>query len=243
MPKEITLTETDLAAKIKAAVDKEVGSLKTKNEEILGKLTKAKTALTDAETAKAAEIEAAVQDKLVTEGKLEALIERLRDTHAKEKEDLTKQLSDSKEATLVVEGDLQELVINKGLSDAFLEAGVINPDLLEAAISLNSGKAEIGRDDNDKAVVLINGKAVDEFMTDWAAGKGKAFITDGSTGGGAGGDGTGDTDDFEQFFKPETVNLSKQLELKNTDAKRYETLSKRYADTKTLPLTAQPTFV
>jgi len=233
------ISEAELQAKIDAAVTSAVDGLKTKRDELLGKIDKYKADIEVAEKAKADELEAERQAKLSAEGKHEEVLNSVKANLQKTIDTLTDRLTAAETEAKKATGDLRTLLVDKGLSAAFLEAGVTNKDLLEAAVTLNSSKAEIVDDEEGNPVVKIDGLDMDTFTKDWTVGKGKAFISDGRSGGGAGGSGGGGgTDDYEQFFKPETKNMTKQQELKKVDPDRYTALDKKYNAQGKLPLSA-----
>lgn len=234
------LTELQLQEKIEAAVAAAVGGLQSKNTELLGKLAASKASLETIEKDKTDELERVEQEKLASEGKLEELIERLRTTHTDEVTSLKDKLTEagSKEDKAVK--DLRKLLVDQGLAGQFLKIGVTNPDLLEAAVSLNAHHAEIIDDADGNPVVKMNDQSMEEFMTEWSAGKGKAFITQQSSGGGAGDHSSGGgSDDAEAFFQPGTINLTEQLKLQKADPDRYAALHTKYSPKPgTLPLNA-----
>lgn len=236
---ELTQEELDkkIADGVEAAVTKATAKLVEKNTEVIGKLNKAKQDAKDIEAAKAKEIEDAIQEGLKKDGKHDELINRLTEQHSTSLIALETKLAESNAKELKATGDLRELMIDKGLADQFLAAGVTDPTLLEAAVALSSRNAEIVDDDDGKPQVMISGANVADFMKEWTEGKGKAFISAGDFGGNAGGTGENKAGDWEVHFKPETENATKQLELKNSNASLFDTLSKKYAP-KDLPLTA-----
>lgn len=225
------ITEEELAAKIKAAVEAETEGLKRKRDELLAAERKNKEALARTEQEKADAIEAQRQEQLAKDGKTEELIAAIQ-KQAKERVDKLQQDLDASTAAAQKSSEsLRVLLVDKGLSSSFLDAGVTDKNLLEAAVALHAGKAEIVYGEDGTPSVNVAGKPMKDYIEGWAEGPGKAFITAGNSGGGAGGNAGGaGVDDYEVYFKQGTINLTKQMELKRTDPVRYENLAKQYAN-------------
>ena len=129
-------------------------------------------------------------------------------------------LSDSNNS---LNGNLQSLLIDGGLSDNLSNVGVL-PQYMDATKSLLRSQVSII---DNKAVV--GEKPLNDFMTEWAGDGGKAFIKapDSSGGGGQGGQGSGNTDVKKYFDKTGSdFNLTKQAEVFKTDPALYAQLSK-----------------
>lgn len=233
------ISEAELQVKIDAAIKTATDGLILKRDELLGKIDKHKQDLLDVEKIKTDALETERQEKLTAEGKHEEVLSSVRSQMQATIDDLQTRLETSITDGTKATKDLRVLMVDRGLSAAFLGAGVTNEDYLEAVVTLNAPNAEIVDDEDGKPVVKIAGLPMDEFITSWATGKGKAFISDGRTGTGAGSDTGGGTDDAEVYFRPGTVNQSKQLALKSSDPVRYEALDKQYNQNKPLPLSAQ----
>lgn len=230
------LTEQELKDKIAAAVTEATNGLKENRDKALGKLDALKTQLAAIE----AEKEQAVQDALLKDGKHTELIDRMNAGHKTAIDDLKTQLTTAESGLKAATENLRKVLVDKELTGLFAAAGVTDENLLKAAVMLNAPLAVVtDGEDGAEPVVSINGEPLDAFMKTWTEGAGKSFITNGNTGGGAGNNSGGDTDEFEQFFKPGTVNLTKQNELKRANPERYEALNKQYAPQSTsLPLVA-----
>lgn len=129
-------------------------------------------------------------------------------------------LSDSNNS---LNGNLQSLLIDGGLSDNLSKVGVL-PQYMDATKALLRSQVSII---DNKAVV--GEKPLNDFMTEWAGDGGKAFIKapDSSGGGGQGGQGSGNTDVKKYFDKTGSdFNLTKQAEVFKTDPALYAQLSK-----------------
>jgi len=175
----------------------EVKGLKDKNEELLGKLKDSKST-TDDLSKRLDTIEEeknqALKDKATKSGDWETLKKQLEEGHAKqlESKDLEiKALTGDKEK---LNGQLESHVIGEGLTQALVKAKVAAP-LMDAAKALikSSFKGEIG-DNDGSPFAKFDGKAVDQFVTDWSqTEQGKHFVSaDSNSGGGSNGaNGTG----------------------------------------------------
>lgn len=233
------LSELELQKKIDDAISGAVSGLQSKNSEILAKLSTAKQELADAEKKKADDIEASEQARLESEGKSEELIQRIRDSHKTEVESLNTKIAELTTSSSKAVTDLRTLMVDQGLATAYLTAGVSNPHLHKSIVASTALVAVIEDDAEGKPTVMIGGKPMDEYITAWKdTDEGKSFIMSGNSGGGSGSDNNSGTDEWESFFKPESVNLTKQNELRVKDPARYDALVKQYAKEVNLPLSA-----
>lgn len=166
----------------KAIIDEMVESatkgLKAKRDELLSDMKELKERLKGIEAEKAdAEEKAAAKT-----GDVNKVKEQLEAKHKKEIDALT-------QTKVKLESQLQSHVIGEGLTQALVKAKIA-PALMEAAKALikTNFKGEIG-DNDGKPFAKFDGKAVDEFVTEWAqSDAGKHFVTaDGNTGGGSNG--------------------------------------------------------
>lgn len=224
--------------------DDSLEGIKNKNKELLEKLAKKKEELEKIEKERADEIRKAEEEKLKAEGKFEELIESIRTNSENKIKELEKQITEKDAIITKSKADLNELLVVQGLNTDLLALGVNDPDLLEAAIAIIGPKAKIVETEDGKLSVEIDGKKKEDFFKTWGETKGKAFISNGSSGGGANNDRQGNTDDYEQYYNPESgkLNLTKQLELERKDPERHKELKKKYENSKTLPLSNRPTF-
>jgi len=159
-----------------------IAPLTAKNRELLGDLKKAK---------KGAEI---TPEQL-------AEVENERDTLAATVADQGKQLKvlqktadDTTKALAGEQGYNHKLLVDAGLQTALMEAGVKNPVHLKAAVAMikTSAEAKVVAD-GETRTAQIGGKALNDFVKEWAASDdGKVFVTAApNSGGGAGGSGKG----------------------------------------------------
>lgn len=219
----------ELEAKLKDALEG-IEKVKAKNGEVIQDNKKLKSKLADIEKEKEEAIRLEQEKRLKDEGKLEEL-------HNLKMEELQKQLETSqgeiatfKEQLGMSKSELRKLVVEDNLTKKFMEAGVTDPALLKACVTLHSTKAEMDKAEDGSSVAVIDGKPLDDYIESWKVGEGKSFISSGMSGGGAGGGSNGGAGggEYEQYFKPETVNLTKQNELKNKDKEMYDQLKAKY---------------
>lgn len=172
-------------ALIKKHTDDEISGLKRKNDELLGSIKKSKEVQSDLskrldtlETDKNRAEEEAVN----ASGDVTKIREQLENKHKKELDAL-------KGTNEKLSGQLQTHVIGEGLTAALVKVKVVSP-LMEAAKALINSqfKGEVG-DNDGKPFAKFDGKAVDEFVADWAQTEsGKHFVgADNNSGGGSNG--------------------------------------------------------
>lgn len=160
-------------AAVKAAIDNEVKGLKEKNKELLGKFK-------DAEKERD-EIQAQLEEAQANNGKGQADVEKIRkdlgEKHAKE-------LAKRDEKIASGSKRLNQLLIDKGLTDSLTKAGVA-PQFLDATVALikSKYKAEIAEED-DEPVAKIDGKGLGDFVKEWSQGDGKHYTAAPNNGGG-----------------------------------------------------------
>lgn len=165
-------------AALAAAVEEATGPLVAKNKELLGEVKTLKA------KAKGADIDPAEHAAL--QQQVEELTDKLTkaEKHGKtEIEKLTKSLSEK-------DGALSKHLIDAGLTDALVKAGV-KPEMLDAVKALHQSKASIDAKDG-AYTALIDGKPLSEFVTTWAqSDQGKHFVAaQQNAGGGAQGGGS-----------------------------------------------------
>jgi hypothetical protein len=131
--KSIGITDDDLAAKVAEAHEKDVGGLKTKRDELLGKLTSQKEELAKYheidpdEYRTMAEKLSEMKDKdLMDKGEFEALIKKEREKHQNE-------LDGAVSASKALDAQLNSLVVDSAVSQAIAEADG-NPHILPALV-------------------------------------------------------------------------------------------------------------
>lgn len=173
------ITEAELKAKIKEAVETatgEVEGLKIKNTELLGKLKKAQKDAT-IDPADHAQLQTELDD---TEAKLAMAL--------KEAKAATKTADDAKKAFEGESKVAHNLLVDNGLSDALIANGVKKASYLKAAKAMLAGQVVLTVD-GDKRIAKVGDKALAEFVKEWTGSdEGKSFVdAPGNVGGGAGG--------------------------------------------------------
>lgn len=173
-------TKAAVKAAIKAALaeqaeehEADVAGLKEKNKELIAKLKKAQSGEGgDVDSAEVARLETELRD---TKKALRAA-EKARDD-AVEERDTAVQRAD-KEASVTA-----SLLTENGLTAALTKANV-KPELLPAVTALLSGKVEI-KEVSGKREAQVNGKALGDFVEEWAkSDEGKHYVAAPLNGGG-----------------------------------------------------------
>lgn len=131
-------------------------------------------------------------------GKPDEAIQVLKDQHARAMEALknkyAKEISEMEKAIQERDSYIDRSLIDGGLKDALLEVGV-NPDLMDGAVaSLRAAvKVQRGEDGSRAAVVEtdLGEVPVAEFVKEWSATKGKAYLGKASGPDAHGNNGTG----------------------------------------------------
>lgn len=172
------LNSDEVKQAIKDAVEEATNALAAKNKELLGELKEAR---------KGKQIDPAELEKLEAQidtlkGELTTAQRAVKDASTKA-ETATKQLETEK-------GFTQKLLVDNGLSDVLVKAGVSNPAMLKAVKSMLASQVQIVAD-GDNRIAKVGEKALDEFVKEWSASdEGKHFITaQNNTGGGSNGGG------------------------------------------------------
>jgi len=157
-----------------------VEALSAKNRELLGELKAAKA------KAKGVEIDPVEHEQLRTQVEdLTGKLTKAEKAAVKQFEDLTKVVS-TKDAAL------QSYLIDNGLSDAMLKAGV-RPEMMPAVKAMLKSKATI-KDEGGNIAAFMGDQPLTDAVSAWAASdEGKHFVSaPANTGGGAaGGNGNG----------------------------------------------------
>lgn len=164
-----------IAAAVAEAVEEATVGLKTKNTELLGKLKAAQ---------KGQQIDPAdLQEVEAQRDQLKAELDKVSKAATK----ATKDLEAANARAADAEGFTSKLLVDNGLSDALVKAGVINPVHQKAAKAMLAGQVQLTAE-GDTKIPKVGDKALADYIKEWAAGdEGKHFVTapDGS-GGGAG---------------------------------------------------------
>lgn len=167
---------TDDIEDLKAAVE----ALSAKNRELLGELKAAKA------KAKGVEIDPTEHEQLKTQ------VEELQGKLTKAEKAAAKQVEDLTKAVATKDAALQSYLIDNGLSEAMLKAGV-RPEMMPAVKAMLKGQASI-KDENGTYSAFMGDKPLTDAVSAWAASdEGKHFVAaPANTGGGAtGGGGNG----------------------------------------------------
>ena len=161
----IDLQDAADVAAIKVMVDEAVNSLATKNKELLGELKEAR---------KGATISPETVDKL------EAQIDSLKAEVGTAQSAAKAHLKQYEQANKLLEsetGFTQKLLVDNGLGDALIKAGVSNPALLKAVKSMLSSQVQVVTD-GDIRVAKVGDKPLVEWIADWSkTDEAKSFIT------------------------------------------------------------------
>lgn len=165
------LSEEDLKAKIDEAIEAATGGLVKKNQELLAELKEAR---------KGRAIDPAELDKL--QAKIDSLEGDLA-TASKAQKDQAKALKQAQDALASESGFTQKLLLDNGLTDALVKAGVANQFLPAVKAMLGTQAKIVTEGDARKAI--IGDKELNEFVSSWATSdEGKHYIAAPANGGG-----------------------------------------------------------
>lgn len=167
---------------IKSAVEAATKPLADKNKELLGEL---KTARKSQEI-KPEDLERIEQERDTLQAQLDKTTKDYKDL-VKNSEKITKDFQTESAFT-------QKLLVENGLSEALVKAGVSNPVHLKAVKSMLQSQVQIVAD-GDTRVAKVGDKALNDFVTEWATSdEGKYFVSaPANNGGGAQGGAGGQT--------------------------------------------------
>jgi hypothetical protein len=175
----IDLNDPEVKAAIKAAADAAVSEatagLIAKNQELLGKVKKLqKDAAIDP-----AEYQALSEAKDTAEAKLAEALKTVKQATAQAEKD--------RKALEAETGYVSKLLIDNGLTDALLKAGV-KPEMSKAVKAMLAGQVSL-KVEGDKRLAVVGDKALGDFVTEWAqSDEGKHFVAaPANQGGGANG--------------------------------------------------------
>lgn len=172
------ISEEELKAKIDEAIENATGGLSKKNQELLAELKEAR---------KGKAIDPAEIDRL--QAKIDSLETDLgtAQTAKKAQDKLLKQVQD---ALAAESGFTQKLLLDNGLTDALVKAGVANQFIPAVKAMLGTQAKIIADGDARKAV--IGDKDLTEFVSSWATSdEGKHYIAAPANGGGGASGGSG----------------------------------------------------
>ena len=172
------ISEEELNAKIAEAVENATGGLSKKNQELLAELKEAR---------KGKAIDPAELDRL--QSKIDSLESDL-GLAQKAKKDQDKLLKQAQDALASESGFTQKLLLDNGLTDALVKAGVANQFIPAVKAMLGTQAKIIADGDTRKAV--IGDKDLTEFVSSWATSdEGKHYIAAPANGGGGANGGSG----------------------------------------------------
>lgn len=169
---------------IDRAVEESTKALKAKNDQLIAEKRKIQ---------KGAEIDPADLERLESENEaLRADLTKIQ----KEYKTATKELETTKAAVQSESAFTQKLLIENGLSQELINAGVKNPVNLKATQAMLKGLVQVVAE-GDARIAKVGDKALSEFVKEWAASdEGKHFVDAPANGGGGapGGGGSGNVD-------------------------------------------------
>jgi hypothetical protein len=172
------ISEDDLKAKIDEAIEAATCGLAKKNQELLAELKEAR---------KGKAIDPAELDRL--QSKIDSLEVDLGSAQKASKEQ-AKLLKQAQDALASESGFTQKLLLDNGLTDALVKAGVAN-QFLPAVKAMLGTQAKIIAD-GDARKAIIGDKELNEFVSSWATSdEGKHYIAAPSNGGGGASGGAG----------------------------------------------------
>lgn len=172
------ITEEDFKAKIAEAIEEATTGLSKKNQELIAELREAK---------KGKAIDPAELDRL--QSKIDSLEADLSGAQ-KASKDQAKLLKQAQDALISESGFTQKLLLDNGLTEALVKAGVAS-QFLPAVKAMFGTQAKIVAD-GDVRKALIGDKDLTEFVSSWATSdEGKHYISAPANGGGGASGGTG----------------------------------------------------
>ena len=171
----IDLNSPEGKAAMQEAIEKATAPLVAKRDELLGEVKKLR---------KGQEIDPAELERV--EGERDKYKSDLAEANKLVKKATADAEAANKRAT-DAEGFTSKLLVDNGLTDALVKAGVTNPVHQKAAKAMLAGQVQI-TDDNGAKVPKLGDKALAEAITEWAGtDEGKFFVTaPDANGGGAG---------------------------------------------------------
>jgi hypothetical protein len=179
--------ETKQAIKdaVDVAIAEATSGLVAKNQELLGKLKKAtKDAAIDP-----AEFQALQTEKEALETKLSEVSKTLKTTIA--------EADKNKKALETEAGFVSRLLVDNGLNDALIKAGV-KPEMTKAVKALLASQVQL-KQDGDNRIAVVGDKALADYVSEWSkSDEGKHFVAapvnqGGGANGGSNGKGTAKT--------------------------------------------------
>lgn len=174
----IDLNAPEVQEAIKQAVENATKPILDKRDELLGEVKK----LRKESAIKPEDLERIEQERDEFKAQL--------DKANKLAKDSVKAAEDAKKALEAESGFTQKLLIDNGLSEVLVKAGVSNPAHLKAVKSMLASQVQIIAD-GDNRVAKVGDKALADYVTEWATSdEGKHFVSaPNNSGGGAEGGG------------------------------------------------------
>jgi vacuolar-type H+-ATPase subunit I/STV1 len=173
---DIDLNSPEVKAAIQAAVDAAIKPLTDKRDELLGEVKK----LRKESAIKPEDLEAVEKERDELKTQL-ATAQKESKTFKEAADKATKALESES-------GFTQKLLVENGLTEAFMKAGVTDQDYIDLLKSKHTGLAKVVID-GDNRKVMFGDKDMDTYLTEWkSTDAAKKFIAaDGNSGGGSGG--------------------------------------------------------
>ena len=211
--KKFLAEDAEGKAYVEELVSSETEGLKTKNNELLGKLKKTKEANNKLESdmvdfkEKYDELENAKTTK--SNDVAEAL--------AKQAEKHQKELDKANQRGDIAEGKVKSLLVDNGLNNALIAANVSKDHIPAVEAFLKStNNIEITEDENDSPIAVVGDIPLSDFVTNWASSDaGKIYVSaPNNSGGGAlgsGGDGGGKGADLSTMSPTEKLNHARSV--------------------------------
>jgi len=170
----------DIQQLIDDAIEEATTGLKTKNTELLGEVKKLRKAGGDVDPAVLEKAERRIEE---LEGLLLAANKELKTTKG--------ELGKAVKSLEGESGFTQKLLIDNGLSDALVKAGVSNATRLKASIAMLRGQVKVVAE-GDVRKAMVGDKDLGAFVAEWAASdEGKEFVTAAPNSGGGAHKGSG----------------------------------------------------
>lgn len=222
-------TEEELKAAIAKAVSDETAGLKSKNEELIGKLKKTSDALLKFEGIDIVALSAAKQelDEIKKKGDEErGEYKKLYETTVSEKSRIENELN-AKIKDL--SGNIVNMTKRNAVVAAIFENKITIPGPL-MNMAIDSIMANVAVDDSGAA--KVGDKSVSEFIKDWASSDiGKHLVASGNSGGGSNGGGDGNFESESKYFdkKSPHYSLTEQARLAKSNVDLYNRLKKQYS--------------
>lgn len=213
MADEAKYTQADLDA----AIEKAVGPLRSKLDEVMDEAKEAKRKLRAASEIKPEDLSAAEERADKAEAKLKE--------QEKQIATLTKERDTAAKSLETESGFTAKLLIQDGIKSALIANGVKDEDFLDALTTKFSSSAAVVAD-GDTRKAMMGDKAVADAIKEWAASDaGKKFVAaPNNTGGGAPG-GKGGNGGSANPFAKDTFDLTAQSQMYRDDPARAKELA------------------